>query len=276
MLCKNPFRPMKGVEYGCGQCLCCRINKRREWTARLVLEASSHRAASAFVTCTYAPEWLPDGATLVPAHAEEFRYRLRYALGFGFRYYYVGEYGERGGRPHYHWLLFGLQPYASVFERIWEKGSIHVGEFSVDSAAYCAGYVTKKWTDKEHKDLHGRHPEFARMSRRPGIGVHGLQSIIGWLYSSEGAAYLQRMRDVPQTVRFNGGIFPLGRHLVSQLRLEFNIDVSDRDEVRARRKYFERLDQALPELAELREFRREGHFRKAKFYARLKREKGKI
>ena len=281
MLCKVPFRPQAGVEYGCGQCLPCRINKRREWTARLVLEMSTYASPTAFFTLTYAPEWLPADGSVVPADIEDFRRKLRYVLGSGFRYYFVAEYGERTGRPHYHGLLFGVVPSLSVIERAWSvdgkcRGKCDVSVAGVDVAGYVAGYVTKKWTKKDHKDLRGRHREFARMSRKPGIGADGVQSIIDWLYSSEGATYLQRYRDVPKTVRFNGAIFPLGRYLVTRIRLAHGIDVSDRDPVRAKLQMLQRLDQASPDLRALRELKRVNHARKAQFYASLKRAKEKL
>lgn len=276
MLCKVPFRPSQGVEYGCGQCIPCRVNKRRLWTARIILEASSYREPSSFVTLTYAPQWLPEGGTLVPAHADEFRYKLRYHLGRGFRYYYVGEYGERSGRPHYHFVLFGVMPDAADVLRIWakcESQGVVVGSVTFDSAAYVAGYVTKKWTGKDDPNLRGRYPEFSRMSRKPGIGVPGLQGVINWLYTSDGAAYMQRFRDVPKSLRFGGKVFPLGRYLVERLRLEFGIDVSDRDPVRAKLQTLARLEQALPELSAIREAKRVGHAQRVEYYRKSKRAK---
>lgn len=275
MLCICPIKPRPGVEFGCGRCKACRINKRRMWTARLVLEAATHTGASAFVTLTYDPQHVPEGGSLVPGHVEEFRYQLRYLVG-PFRYYFVGEYGEAKFRPHYHCLLFGVVPTDAAMKRCWEHGSFHVGMCSVDSAAYCAGYVTKKMTSKDDPRLSGRHPEFSRMSRKPGIGSAGLAGIISWLYTSQGAAYLQRFHDVPKVVRFGGKIYPLGRYLVGKLRAEFGIVTGEIDHVRGLRQEALRLEALLPEAIAAREFRREGHYQRAEFYLSLRRSKEKL
>lgn len=272
MLCIRPFRLRPGTEFGCGQCLPCRINRRRLWTARIVLEAAYYGdLPSAFVTLTYRQEDLPALSSVLPAHLEEFRYRLRYKIG-PFRYYAVGEYGERTQRPHYHVLLFGKFPTKEVLEHCWPYGGIHIGFLSVDSGAYCAGYVTKKMTGKDDERLKGRHPEFVRMSRKPGIGVAGLAGIIKWCYSTQGAAYIQRNHDVPQSIRFGGKIFPLGRYLVTRMREEFGILSSD--PIRSMKAEALRLDRCLPELVAARELAREGHYQRAHFYKNLRRQKG--
>lgn len=274
MLCIRPFRVRPGQEFGCGQCLPCRINRRRIWTARIVLESVIHGdVASAFFTLTYSQECLPAGGTLVPAHLEEFRYRLRYLIG-PFRYYFVGEYGERSQRAHYHGLLFGVSPTLEALESVWGRGHCHVGMLSMESAQYCAGYVTKKMTAKDDPRLKGRYPEFARMSSKPGIGTGGLNGIIAWLYSSEGAAYIARNRDVPAAVRVNGKVLPIGRYLHARLRDEFGIP--SQDPMRSMRAEALRLENTLPEVMVARELKREGHYDRAKFFVELRRSKEKL
>lgn len=281
MLCIRPFKVRPGQEFGCGQCLPCRINRRRVWTARLVLEGLSYGSSSAFLTLTYRNEFLPVGGNLVPGDLEEFRYKLRYVIG-PFRYYFVGEYGEKRKRPHYHCLIFGWFPtdcYVDEFRRlrsrcidsVWSKGVHDVGELTSDSAGYCAGYVVKKWTKKEVSSLAGRVPEFGRMSRKPGLGVPGLSPIVAWLYSAEGAAYVQRTHDVPSSVRIGGKIFPLGRYLVAWLRRELGIE--SQDSLRSLRSEALRLENMLPEVVDARELKREGHYQRAKFYVELRKSK---
>jgi len=52
MLCVKPY--MVGpLEFGCGKCVNCLVNRKRLWTSRMMLEACSH-ADSSFVTLTYA------------------------------------------------------------------------------------------------------------------------------------------------------------------------------------------------------------------------------
>lgn len=65
MLCKKLVQ-MKGVTAPCGQCVFCRINKKREWIARLLLEAASH-PVNQFWTLTYEEENLPTILPPLPA-----------------------------------------------------------------------------------------------------------------------------------------------------------------------------------------------------------------
>lgn len=266
MLCISPYRPRKGAEFGCGRCLPCRINRRRMWTARSVLESLTC-SVSSFITLTYDEEHIPPRFTLVPGHVEEFRYKARYRWG-PFRYYFVGEYGTASWRPHYHALLFGLAPSLEELTEVWGKGRCHVGICTPDSAAYCAGYVTKKMTSHQDERLIGRHPEFARMSRKPGLGTAGLEAIKEWCYSSEGAKYIGKYHDVPGSIRFEGKIYPLGRYLLTKLREEF--DISAQDPVRSAQQEERRIQQSLPELVAAREFRREAHYQRAHFYVELR------
>ncbi|AXH75532.1 MAG: replication initiator protein [Microviridae sp.] len=272
MLCIRPFKPRKGVEFGCGQCLPCRINRRRVWTARIVLESMCH-PPSMFFTLTYSPELVPRDGSLVPSHLDEFRRSLRYQIG-PFRYWFVGEYGEVSWRPHYHGVVFGHVLDRDSLAEIWGRGFAHVGLCTVDSAAYIAGYVTKKMTSADHVLLNGRHPEFTRQSLKPGIGAPALEAILNWLFSEEGAKYVGRNSDVPLSVRFNGKIFPLGRYLVSKLREAMDMPASDPGR---QAKLAERaLDLAVPEMMEKRELLREGQYRKAKAYLKLRKSVVKI
>ena len=104
-LCKKPFRG-----FGCGQCLPCRIVKRRIWTHRIMLEAQMHEKCS-FLTLTYDPENEPPGRTLDPDDVQlwmkRFRERLRSEYGIFVRQYLIGEYGDETQRPHYHSAPFG-------------------------------------------------------------------------------------------------------------------------------------------------------------------------
>lgn len=84
----------------------CRLNRRRLWTHRLLLEQLKH-GDSCFLTLTYDEKHLPEGGSLVPKHAQDFLKRLRSKTNLKLRYYLVGEYGEDTERPHYHVALFG-------------------------------------------------------------------------------------------------------------------------------------------------------------------------
>lgn len=249
MLCKKPF-VRKQMRFGCGQCLPCRINRRRLWTHRMMLEATQHHASS-FVTLTYSTENLiyvdteadsvfrgygvfRRGVTQPSLHVPDLQDWVRSvrAIVRGLfqgqspviRYYGVGEYGDQSFRPHYHVALFGLGPeFEEVFVKAWGKGLVHVGELNKDSAAYCAGYVTKKMTSSKDGRLCGRYPEFARMSLKPGIGAGAMQSVGRALESEAGAAEVARLGDVPTQLRHSGKLYPLGRYLARRLRREVGL-----------------------------------------------------
>lgn len=247
------------------------------WTARMVLEASQHEN-NCFFTITYDQAHLPRVGTLVPMHLKLFRYQLRNLYG-SYRYYFVGEYGSDNFRPHYHGMLFGLSLTQAQIARAWQDENgvcrcdpirgIHVGFSEIDSAAYVAGYVTKKMTSANDPRLEGRHPEFARMSNRPGLGFPGLYGIYEWLHTYEGCQYLTRYFDVPKTIRFHGKIYPLGRYLVSALRTAMDIPLT-RDPRRDLMRELQRQENLSPPAIEAREFKRTNSARKAEFYAKLR------
>lgn len=186
----------------CGQCIGCRIDRKREWALRLLHESRMH-SESCFITLTYNPESLPRGGTLVKRHGQLFVKRLRdylrYHLGPDrkIRYFLIGEYGDVGKRPHYHVIIFGWRPkdgklrserngyrtYTSdALAALWPDGLHDFGEADPGSCLYVAGYAVKKITGKDMAREHYTRitadgemieviPEFACMSTRPGIGA---------------------------------------------------------------------------------------------------------
>ncbi|AZL82924.1 replication initiator protein, partial [Apis mellifera associated microvirus 50] len=215
--CRYPLK--QGVmEFGCGRCMPCRINRRREWTSRMMLELQGH-TVSWFVTLTYAPEFLPEGGTLVPKHAQDWLKRLRTATGEKIRFYLVGEYGDKSWRPHYHAILFGGPSTPDPILATWHFGLGHVGFVTAESIQYVASYVEKKMTSSKDDRLNGRYPEFARMSRKPGIGALAVDNMFGKALTSKvGVDAIIREGDVPSMVRFEGKKWPLGRYLRSRAR----------------------------------------------------------
>lgn len=183
------FVDVKGLQVPCGQCIGCRLERTRQWAVRIMHESLMHEISS-FVTLTYNNENLPPNASLVKKDLQNFYKRLRKVLDKEqkIRYYASGEYGDPlyGSRPHYHNIIFNYWPkdatfyknssggklYVSPFlEKIWKKGFVVIGAVTFDTAAYCAKYCMKK-INGERKEQHygSRIPEFAVMSRRPGIG----------------------------------------------------------------------------------------------------------
>jgi len=223
VLCSTPYK--RGVqEFGCGQCGPCRINRRRIWSTRIQVEAASH-VWSSFVTLTYEDAFLPPNGSLLRYHYRAFTKGIRY------RYFGVGEYGDLGGRPHYHLVLFGANPFDAELreyvESRWKHGFVHIGNFSPSVANYVAGYTVKKMGKRDDPRLMGRAPEFATMSRRPAIGT----CIVPFLAQRTLADQRQAVErgDVVSTIRLNGKEVPLGQTLTEKVRKAVNLPDSFSD-----------------------------------------------
>lgn len=237
MLCEAPYR-QGAAEFGCAKCLPCRINARRLWTSRLVLESLVHETCL-FATFTFSEVGLHDNtrATTDPSsvsvrEAQLLIKRIRSRLPSGqLRYYIVGEYGDSRGRPHYHAVLFGgphLRGLGTTgFSDSWDLGSVHLGFGEPASIGYVVGYVTKGWKRVNHPGLRGRAPEFARMSKNPGLGTGALVAIGDWCSTRAGAEFIAKTGDVPRQIRTGGRLFPLGRYLTRKLRQYVGIHEAD-------------------------------------------------
>ncbi len=223
MLCSIPFR-QGNKEFGCGRCQPCRINRRAIWTTRLVLENNLH-SESCFATLTYDDEHLPTKKSLRPAHSKAFMKALRYRFGRT-RYYLIGEYGSSlyTERPHYHALIFGQKLSRQQLEELWQRGSCDSGTITPESVRYVAGYINH--TTKP-EDLHGRHPEFSRMSRNPGIGYGCVENLVTFHQTKAGVDYMTQHRDVVGSVRYGKTIKPLGRYIIRKTREALGVPHSD-------------------------------------------------
>jgi len=176
-----------GYDVPCGQCGGCRKDKAKMWAIRCRHEASLYED-NCFVTLTY------DKApfSLVKRDFVLFMKRLRKVFGKGIRYFHVGEYGDKFGRPHHHIIFFGLDFKDRVFlkvskggdklftsptlEKLWPFGFSSVGDVSPKSISYCTQYCYKKITGSAAVEHYaGRVPEYTTMSRKPGIGHDWLE-----------------------------------------------------------------------------------------------------
>lgn len=135
-----------------------------------------------FVTLTYDTSTVPltDNGfmTLRLSDVQKFMKRLRKARPAGapvVKYYYVGEYGGRTQRPHYHLIIFNVHPDEVVKAWSYRKGSkrlafgyCHFGQVSLASVGYTLKYMCKPpWAPKHQND--DRVKQFSAMSR--GIGL---------------------------------------------------------------------------------------------------------
>ena len=188
------------VTIPCGQCIGCRLDRSRQWADRMMMELD-HSKTALFLTLTYSPDCVPLGMitdndipiySLCKRDAQLFLKRLRFFFkDKSIRFYCSGEYGDKTGRPHYHVIAFGLSfadfpdarflfhnefgdpVYVSdlLSERLWQNGQCSLASVSWRTCAYVARYCMKKQTGQNaiFYAQHNIEPEFATMSRRPGI-----------------------------------------------------------------------------------------------------------
>lgn len=187
------------TEIPCGQCMGCRLDYSRQWANRCLLELEYHKSAY-FVTLTYddlhVPRtWYADpdtgealsAYTLCKRDIQLFFKRLRkHFPEQKIRYFGCSEYGPKTMRPHYHFIIFGLELddlelykqnkvlvnseslcynyyNSKTLEKIWSfpprvdfpllelnepslAGYVVVGQVTWETCAYVARYVTKKLT----------------------------------------------------------------------------------------------------------------------------------
>lgn len=235
------------VGFGCGQCFPCRLNRRRLWTHRLVLESFCHDS-SVFLTLTYNEDNLPWPGTLNPKHLSGYIKRLRARIHpKKLRFYGVGEYGSQTWRPHYHAAVFGVgYEEFSDLESAWSNedgpiGWVHIGDLNPESAQYLCGYTVKKMTsshderirDFAHEGVY-LHPEFSRQSNRPGIGAKAVPVIADSILTDFGLDEYLATGDVPQSLRHGTKNLPLGRYLREKLREEIGVSDIEKEQIKAR------------------------------------------
>lgn len=193
--CLSPIRlkvenkPNPYNDVPCGKCYNCLQRKRAEWSLRLQNELQ-YSSSAFFITLTYSDEYrldklndynnheteeyVKDVCSVHKTHLQNWIKRFRKLNPNGVRYYAVGEYGTKSKRPHYHVLLFNCKPelLEANLQKSWTFGGTHVGNITDASIHYVTGYVINKYIAPN--DL---NPEFALMSRNPGIGSKKLEKI---------------------------------------------------------------------------------------------------
>lgn len=138
----------------CGKCIDCRKTYINGWIFRLNQQFKSKSTNSAFfLTLTYDDSYLlcpeeglitDDGElTLNYRHHQLYMKRLRKLLPHNdIKYFTVGEYGDRTGRPHYHSIIFNADQ-QSILDA-WDYGNVHFGEVNEKTMAYTLKYALKK------------------------------------------------------------------------------------------------------------------------------------
>lgn len=225
------------IQIPCGHCIGCRLDKANDWATRINVESRLWKN-NLFLTLTYnehgkrkenrdlagqdnLPRTITGKMTLRLQDLQNFMKRLRnYAEKTNYenmkswinpitlknekpiRYFACGEYGPKGGRPHYHMALFNWKPNdlkfyklnkqgqplftSQTLQEIWGHGFVVIGELTQKSACYIARYTQKKagqtksenfyiydsktQTKKLFKSSIAPKNEFIVMSRGCGIG----------------------------------------------------------------------------------------------------------
>lgn len=224
MMCNHPrLMDTNGVitPFACGQCICCRINKSREWKHRILLEMTEHEYSS-FLTLTYNDDNIPENGTLCRKHLTNFIKGMRKHSIKPLRYFGVGEYGELTYRPHYHLALFGWNPFnAHHPKKVWNKGFIQVGELNNNSASYLVGYQTSKIGKAQDTKLGpDRVPMFTSMSKQKGgLGIGAVKKMADHIMKNE-----HFKPGLIKTVDYGKTTVPLGRYLTKKLADLLGID----------------------------------------------------
>lgn len=200
MSCPIPFpkkMPDGSVVFlPCGRCLQCRIDKRNEWTWRLMAEIRNQPAA--FLTLTIDDDNLLPSRSLYKSSVQRFMKRLRKRFhGRKFKYFFVGEYGELDNRPHYHAIIVGLSCGVPLSRDVgdipavrscWPFGFIKMVPASKGSIRYVLKYMDKMQDDDSFKlNYPTLLPPFRLMSK--GIGVSWLASQVDSLRDSSGSFF---------------------------------------------------------------------------------------
>lgn len=194
--CPEGKVPENVILIPCQQCAGCRLDKSKEWAIRILYEAKKHET-STFVTLTYDEKHKKDSldGPRITTFIKDLRARLDYKVKTKvlekeqakIKFFAIGEYGEKKGRPHYHAILFGgpfgrqngndEEPSRSGgaqwthpdIEAVWPEGRHRISEVNFESAAYVARYSLKKITGDRAASHYGdKTPEFLRLSK--GVG----------------------------------------------------------------------------------------------------------
>lgn len=184
-------RPVKGLKdrnpkdritIPCGKCVACLENRRKEWEIRLKKEIEVSTSAL-FVTLTYQDSYIPrteEGLmTLDKRDVQLFMKKLRKTCKSKLKYYLAGEYGDIYERPHYHMILFNLEPpYDYNLQSAWQEigeeiGYVDIRKVTPGRIRYTTGYIANK-----KPSALNRQTEFALMSL--GLGKNYVEKAKKW------------------------------------------------------------------------------------------------
>lgn len=154
--CYTPKPPDYYFSIPCGTCYHCLKNKRSYWVFRLLTELEQYKQ-NTFVTLTLTDENLLAFKGDYKRPLKLYLDRLRKALGFRPRYWFISELGDEvhySGRLHYHGIIFDTDKdklsYALQRSK-WSYGFSYFGYVQYKTAYYLTKYLTKQQPKEDYK-----------------------------------------------------------------------------------------------------------------------------
>lgn len=193
-MCNSPFLKtvsngtrQKYIKIPCGQCIGCRIDKLKMWTARCEYEAK--KGQNSFVTLTIDDLHLnfkenASRATLDRSELKKFfdrvykAYEVKYKKKPDYKYFASAEYGGIFLRPHYHVLFFGLdfKIDQDIIKASWKYGNVDFKPLLRGGIRYVVDYFTKEHVNgklaEERYDKKGLERPFISHSQGLGRGLY--------------------------------------------------------------------------------------------------------
>jgi hypothetical protein len=184
LLCYQPVKVYDkqtggSIQVACRKCDECMQTRANEWALRGHFELAEYKE-NCFITLTYKN----NPVRLKKDDLQKFIKRLRKSIQpKKIKYFSVGEYGDKGLRPHYHIIIFGhdfndkelVKMSASnkaVYEskalnKLWPEGIAIVQDANANTIRYSARYAAKN--KKVLPENLKKYPEFNTMSQNLGI-----------------------------------------------------------------------------------------------------------
>lgn len=265
---QNDDESLYEIKLPCGICIGCRLEYARQWAVRITHEASLHDN-NCFLTLTFDNEHLNTKLSLDKSDHQNFMKRLRkkYPRKKHGRisYFVCGEYGEKLSRPHYHSALFnfdfpdklriedsqsGEKQYESqILNDLWGMGRATIGSLTPASAAYVAGYCTKKVRANLDPNYYGdRLPEFTSCSRRPAVGLLWIEKYHSDIYNYDTCMvqgktqrppryydkfyekqYPDMMLDIKSTREYNSSLVNIDEQTEERLNVKHKIAIKNQE-----------------------------------------------
>lgn len=172
----------KYVAVGCGKCIECMKQKKRNWQIRLLEDIKEHKNGQ-FITLTFSEQSLSELNKLIIQSRNEYinsnniatlavrrfleRWRKKYKKSL--RHWLVTELGQNSTeRIHLHGIIFTDEDKETI-DNIWQYGMTWVGSFVNEKTInYITKYINKQ--DLTHKNY------IPKILCSPGIGANYLKS----------------------------------------------------------------------------------------------------